>query len=257
MSCIVSAKTTVVKYQKLEIICNQGTIEAYRAGKTKLDDTVVTQEIYKDAKKADRASDADLMSVFKHKDMAKALDEILCKGNFQLSTAERKKKVEAKKKQIICYFHSNFMNPISKLPHPITRIEAALKDIKGLRIHPDEPTENQAKTIMKQLRDIIPMKSNALEGTIVVPHAYLGQSQGVIHSLCKVTKEEYTHVGCKMGVAFVASDLEKLLTELNRIGSGEISFEIDGGMQEQAAEVNGGKKGKKKGKKGGNKKKGR
>ena len=97
MSSIVSAKTTVVKYQKLEIICNRGAVEAYRAGKTKLDDAVVTQEIYKDAKKADRASDADLMNVFKHKDISKALDEILCKGNFQLSTAERKKKVEEKK----------------------------------------------------------------------------------------------------------------------------------------------------------------
>ena len=50
MSSIVSAKTTVVKYQKLEIICNQGSIEAYREGKSCLDDTLITQEIYKDAK---------------------------------------------------------------------------------------------------------------------------------------------------------------------------------------------------------------
>ena len=51
MSSLVSGKTTVVKYQKLEIICNQGTITSYRDGKSSLDDTVVTQEIFKDAKK--------------------------------------------------------------------------------------------------------------------------------------------------------------------------------------------------------------
>ena len=77
MSSIVSTKTTVVKYQKLEIICNQGSVEGYRAGKISLDDTLVTREIYKDAKKADRASEADILGVFQHKDMSKALDEII------------------------------------------------------------------------------------------------------------------------------------------------------------------------------------
>ena len=249
MSSIVSTKTTVVKYQKLEIICNQGSVEGYRAGKISLDDTLVTRDIYKDAKKADRASEADILGVFQHKDMSKALDEIIKKGNYQLSTAERKKKVEEKRAQITYYFHKNFMDPKTKLPHPLTRIEAALGDIKGLRIHPDEPAEHQAKAIRKQLKDIIPLKSNALEGTIIVPHAFLGQSQGVIHGLCTVTKEEYTGTGCKMRVALVASDLQKLLSELNRVGKGEINFELDGGatLQQTASEDNGGKK-KKKGK---------
>jgi ribosome maturation protein SDO1 len=181
--------------------------------------------------------------------MSKALDEIIKKGNYQLSTAERKKKVEEKRAQITYYFHKNFMDPKTKLPHPLTRIEAALGDIKGLRIHPDEPAEQQAKAIKKQLKDIIPLKSNALEGTIIVPHAFLGQSQGVIHGLCTVTKEEYTGTGCKMRVALVASDLQKLLSELNRVGKGEINFELDGGamLQQPAGEENGGKK-KKKGK---------
>ena len=249
MSSIVSTKTTVVKYQKLEIICNQGSVEGYRAGKISLDDTLVTRDIYKDAKKADRASEADILGVFQHKDMSKALDEIIKKGNYQLSTAERKKKVEEKRAQITYYFHKNFMDPKTKLPHPLTRIEAALGDIKGLRIHPDEPAEHQAKAIRKQLKDIIPLKSNALEGTIIVPHAFLGQSQGVIHGLCTVTKEEYTGTGCKMRVALVASDLQKLLSELNRVGKGEINFELDGGeaLQQPVGGENGGKK-KKKGK---------
>ena len=141
------------------------------------------------------------------------------------------------------------MDPKTKLPHPLTRIEAALGDIKGLRIHPDEPAEQQAKAIKKQLKDIIPLKSNALEGTIIVPHAFLGQSQGVIHGLCTVSKEEYTGTGCKMRVALVASDLQKLLSELNRVGKGEINFELDGGeaLQQPVGGENGGKK-KKKGK---------
>jgi ribosome maturation protein SDO1 len=250
MSSIVSAKTTVVKYQKLEIICNQGSIEAYREGKSCLDDTLITQEIYKDAKKADRASEADIVEVFQHKDMSKALDEIIKKGDYQISTAERKKKVEEKRKQIVYYFHKNYMDPKSRLPHPITRIEAALSDIKALRIHPHEPTENQAKQIMKQLRDIIPMKSNAMEGTITVPHAFLGQLQGVVRSSCTVLKEDYTDFGCKMRVAFVASDLEKLLADINRVGKGEVSleFEMDGdlGLPKEANNKKKGKGGKKK-----------
>ena len=88
-----------------------------------------------------------------------------------------------------------------------------------------------------------------MEGTIIVPHAFLGQSQGVIHGLCTVSKEEYTGTGCKMRVALVASDLQKLLSELNRVGKGEINFELDGGamLQQPVGGENGGKK-KKKGK---------
>ena len=178
--------------------------------------------------------------------MSKALDEIIKKGNYQLSTAKEKRWRKEGTNHLL--LPQNFMDPKTKLPHPLTRIEAALGDIKGLRIHPDEPAEHQAK-IRKQLKDIIPLKSNALEGTIIVPHAFLGQSQGVIHGLCTVSKEEYTGTGCKMRVALVASDLQKLLSELNRVGKGEINFELDGGAmpQQPAGEENGGKK-KKKGK---------
>ena len=115
MSSIVSTKTTVVKYQKLEIICNQGSVEGYRAGKISLDDTLVTREIYKDAKKADRASEADILGVFQHKDMSKALDEIIKKGNYQLSTAERKKKGGGKEGTNHLLLPQKFYGPQNKI----------------------------------------------------------------------------------------------------------------------------------------------
>ena len=41
MSSIVSAKTTVVKYQKLEIICNQGSVGKHALKREQLNVTIV------------------------------------------------------------------------------------------------------------------------------------------------------------------------------------------------------------------------
>jgi ribosome maturation protein SDO1 len=61
---------------------------------------------------------------------------IMEKGEYNLSTAERKEKVEKKRKEIINYIHKYYTDPRSKTAHPVTRIEGALSEIK-YNIDPD------------------------------------------------------------------------------------------------------------------------
>ena len=122
------------------------------------------------------------------------------------------------------------MDPKTNLPHPRTRLEAALSDLKHLRIHPDVNVETQAKNVLKRLRDVLPIKPNALEATVFVPHALLGKTQGMLHSVSKISNEKYNDQGCTMRISFVAGDLEKIIGLINKVGeNGDIHFELESG----------------------------
>ena len=246
-------RTTTVKFKNLEVLCYQGTIEAFRKKTRSLDDTLVTHDIYKNARKGDRASEAEIQQALDHHQMKQALEEIVLKGEYQLSVEERKELIRQMRKRIVQFFHHNYMDPKTNLPHPITRLEAALSDIKSLRITINESPESQAKAILKKLIVILPMKSNAMEATVVVPHTLIGQAQGKLRSLSTVRNSEYTSTGCIMKIAFLSGNFQALLDFVNKHDG--IEFALDGAnvaaegrLPGGAASAGAGKKKKKKGK---------
>jgi ribosome maturation protein Sdo1 len=58
------------------------------------------------------------------------ITRILTDGELQLSAAERKDKVDKRYREIVTYIHKSYADPKSKLPHPVTRIENALEEMK-------------------------------------------------------------------------------------------------------------------------------
>lgn len=48
------------------------------------------------------------------------LKQIIMKGDYQESTKERKEKVEQKRKEIINYIHKYYIDPKTKVPHPVS-----------------------------------------------------------------------------------------------------------------------------------------
>ena len=99
----------------------------------------------------------------------KAIEEILRKGDFQLSTAERKQKVDEKRAQIIAFIAQNYMEPKTARAIPQTRIENGMEQIKGLKIDPFRSAATQADEICKKLKDMFPMVKNEVYGTVSVP----------------------------------------------------------------------------------------
>ena len=58
----------------------------------------------------------------------KLLTIILQKGDLNLTTDQRRKMIEEKKKQIVEYIAKTYVDPKTHLPHPPLRIEQAMKD---------------------------------------------------------------------------------------------------------------------------------
>ena len=82
---------------------------------------------------------------FKTTNSNEVIKQILLKGELNLTTDQRRKMVEEKRKQIIQYINKNFVDPKTKLPHPIQRIENGLEDVRVV-IDPFKKAEDQIKS---------------------------------------------------------------------------------------------------------------
>ena len=95
-----------------------------------LDDLLATGEIWNDAKSGDRPTTEAIESIFGTTDLLTCVQKILKDGNIQLTTAQRKNLVAEKRTKIIHQIATTATDPRTKLPHPKTRIELALDEIK-------------------------------------------------------------------------------------------------------------------------------
>lgn len=70
------------------------------------------------------------------------------------------------------------------------------------------------KKNMPKLLEIVKLKRSEMEGRLTVPHAWAGQSQGVIRKYCTIHSEDYTGEGVVMRIALVPGDFDIFMKEL-------------------------------------------
>src|SRR3989344_1870364 len=105
-------------------------IELKQGKQIPLDEVVVTFDVFKDVKKGLHASENDLQKVFLTQEKSAIVKKIIKEGEVQLTQEYRNKLREEKKRMIINLIHRYSINPTNNLPHPLTRIEAALEEAK-------------------------------------------------------------------------------------------------------------------------------
>lgn len=180
------SKFTIIKLtlegDRFELIVKPDPALEYRLGKrTDLSSVLVSDEIYSDANKGSRASGEKLMKHFKTIDSTEVAKQILSKGELNLTTDQRRKMVEEKRKQIVQLINRSFVDPKTHLPHPIVRIEAAMDEAR-MSIDPFKKAEDQTKGVVEGLRKILPLKSEIVRLTITVPPQFAAQSYSVLKS---------------------------------------------------------------------------
>ncbi len=185
----------VVGSDRFEILVKPDPALEYKMGKrTDLSSILVSDEVYSDANKGSRVSVDKLNKHFKTTDYTEIAKQILLKGELSLTTDQRRKMVEEKKRQIIQYINKNFIDPKTKLPHPIQRIENALEDIR-VTIDPFKKAEDQVKLVVDALRKILPLKSEMLQLTITIPKTFSSNSYGYLRSSGLMVSEEWLSDG--------------------------------------------------------------
>jgi ribosome maturation protein SDO1 len=223
-----SEKFTVARLTKdnehFEILVKPNKALDYRNGKISgLSDVLAAEIIFSDANKGTKVSEEIMRKAFGTVDALKIADTILKKGTLQLTTEQRRKMVEDKRRQVIDFISRQAVDPKTNLPHPPMRIENAMEQIR-YPIDPYKPVEEQAKDIVKLLRPILPLKIEQVIVAVKIPTQFAARAYGAVKTMGTIKREEWRGDGSWYGeIELPAGSYASLLNKLGDAtkGSGE------------------------------------
>ena len=225
------ADVTVVRYshegEKFEILVKPDPALDYKLGKKKdISSVLVSDDIYTDSGKGTKPATEKLVKAFKTEDSAEIVKIILQKGDLNLTTDQRRKMVDEKKKQIIAFIAKTYVDPKTHLPHPPLRIEQAMKDGR-ISVDPQKNVDEQVKDIVDKLRSIIALKSENLQLEIVIPAQYASQSYAILKSVGSLKKEDWQNNGSLKAILEIpAAARPNVIDRLGSITKGSASVEV-------------------------------
>ncbi|MEM2174473.1 MAG: ribosome assembly factor SBDS [Candidatus Micrarchaeia archaeon] len=192
----------------------------FKTGKKKdFSGVLVVDEIFKDARKGERQSDEKLRKFFGTIDVNEIAKKIVLEGNVPLTTRQREKLIEEKKRKIIAIISREAVDPRTNAPHPQQRIEKAMEEAK-IRIDPFKEAEEQVNDIINQLRLHLPMKFEKVKIAVKIPGDIAQKIYGKIKEF-NFEQSEWLSDG---SFAFVVEIPRGMLTEffdkINQITSG-------------------------------------
>ena len=207
----------ILENNKYEILVKPDPALEYKLGKrADVSAVLVSDEIYSDANKGSRASSEKLRKHFKTTDVTDIARQILSRGELNLTTDQRRKMVEEKKKQIIQYINRSFVDPKTHIPHPPLRIESAIDKARVI-IDPFKRTEDQANVVVEALRRILPLKSEVSRLSVTVPSQFSAQSYSVFKATGNLKGEQWLADGSLKVIVEMNAGMKASF--IDRIGS--------------------------------------
>lgn len=172
--------------KRYEALVDPDLVEQWKedSSNIQLDDFMAMDEIFHDARAGERPTEEALMNTFETLDVEAILNIILDKGSIQLTTAQRKARVEHMRQQIIHHIHSQAIDPKSKSPHPRTRIELALQESK-YSVDPFKRLEEQIKDAIAKLKPLIPLSFESVRLAFRVPGSAYGSVSQLLRTYQK------------------------------------------------------------------------
>ncbi len=182
--------------------------------------------VFSDSKKGTHAPIETLQKHFKTTDISIIAKEIIQKGEIQLTTEQRREMQEKKKKRIVELIMKNAMDPKTKTPHPRTRIELAMDEVK-VHIDPFKSVNQQMKTIIEQLRPILPISMEQARISVKIPPEHVGKAYGAVRSFGTLEREEWQSDGTWIGVVKLPAGMQTdFYDRLNTLTKGNVETRI-------------------------------
>jgi ribosome maturation protein SDO1 len=213
--------------KRFEVLVNPDLAFEYKQGKqVNLEEMVISDAIYTDLRRGLRASPELLRKVFGTDDVVKVAAEIVRRGELQLTAEQRRRLIEAKKRQIINYIARNAIDPQTKLPIPPARIEAAMEQA-GVGVDPFKSVEEQAQQIIRAISRIIPIKIAKALLRIVVPPEYSAKVSGSLHKLGEVKHVDWRTDGSLVAeIEIPAGMQQEVIDKLNKLTHGNVDVKV-------------------------------
>lgn len=213
--------------ERFEILVDAELAADYKRGNDiEIEKVLAVEEVFKDAHKADKASEENMMKAFETTDALEVADIIIKKGSIQITANQRKKMQEEKTRQVISKIAREAINPQTKLPHPPKRIEKAMEEAK-VHIDPMKTVEEQIEPTVKAILTKIPIRIEKVQVAVKIPGTYAGKSYSVITQYGKLIKEEWENDGSWIGIVEIPGGLQdKFYTDLSGLTHGEVETKL-------------------------------
>jgi len=201
-------------------------LEIKKGKNVDVSEALATEEVFKDSRRGDRASPEHVRELLGAEDVLEAARIIIRRGELQLTTEQRRRIQEDRRRQVITIIARNAVNPQTGLPHPPARIERALEEAK-VRIDPFKSAEEQVPEALKALRPILPIKFEKKEVAVKIPPQHASRCMGAVRQYGEIKREEWQKDGswiCLLEMP--AGVVEEFFDRLNEMTHGDVETRI-------------------------------
>lgn len=210
-----------------EVLVDPELALALRSGQSvDIKNVLAIDKIFKDSKKGDKASEEMVQKAFGTIDVLKAAEQIIRRGEIQITTEQRRKMRDERLKQVVTLISRRSINPQTGLPHPPARIESAMEKA---RVHVEvfKSAEEQLPAIIKELRPILPLKFETRRIAIKIPPTYVGKASMVVKGFAAVKQEQWLNDGSWAAVVEIPAGLQaEFFDKLNELTRGEAQTKV-------------------------------
>ncbi|MBN1328016.1 MAG: ribosome assembly factor SBDS [Candidatus Heimdallarchaeota archaeon] len=221
----------LIKYsyrnQKFEIIVDPEAALNYKKGEDiPINEIVEAFVVFHNATKGEKASEIILEQIFETSDEAEIVKTILDKGALQLTQNQRKELLKEKIDEIINFIHIHCINPQTNKPHPPARIESAM-DEAGINVDYVLPADKQAKTIIKQIQTIIPIKFESVILAVKITSDFTGPAFGIVSGAGELLEDQWGNDGSWYAKVEMPSGKQAdFLDKINQLTKGKAEVKI-------------------------------
>ena len=191
----------------------------------KISEVVAVENVFKDAGAADKASEDVMKEVFGTSDPLKVAEEIIKKGEIHLTTDQRKRILEDRRKQIVTIIARNAINPQTGTPHPPARIDKAMEEA---RVHVDitKNEKEQVDGVMKAIKPIIPIRFEKVKVALKIPAQYGGKFHKIFTEYGELQKDEWIGSYEYCLVEIPAGVQDEFASRINGMTHGEVEIKV-------------------------------
>ncbi len=223
-------KTVTVKYthngEVFELLVDADKAYEYITGKrSDVLSVLEAEEVFKDVRKGERQTEDKIRKAFGTTDIAKIADVILKKGDVPITTEQRNKLAEEKRKQIIEIIARNSIDPRTNAPNPPLRIENAMKEAK-VSIDPFKNVSEQIDPIVKKLSTILPLKFTVSKIEVTIPPEYSNRCYSILKQYGLKSEQWLGDGSLQANLEFPAGLQNEVFDKLNKATQGKVIVKI-------------------------------
>ncbi len=180
-----------LKGQRFEILVRPDLAFRYKEkGDVDIEDVLWTDTIYKDVRRGLKARPESVKKAFGTDNIRVVAQRILKEGEIQITEEQRRKMLEAKKKQIITYIARNAIDPTTGSPIPEPRIEAALEEVR-FPVNLWKDAESQAVEAVRLIARVMPIRLARALIEVTIPPQYSGRAYQALMRIGDVKKTDW------------------------------------------------------------------